>query len=510
MLLPSITITRTCGGKSATTKKQNMALIDFRNLGIVIGFIIFFSCTYILASEYLTLIPSKGEVLVFRRGVKRPLAAPRDEESNATNFPIPHHQAHASSSTQEVEKDVNSGKPTIAFHWRNLCYDITIKGENRRILNNVNGWVKPGTLTALMVRKYLVYLVSPETCFLGLLLTTQQGATGAGKTTLLDVLADRVTMGIVTGDVLLNGHPRGNSFQRKTGYVQQQDIHLETSTVREALIFSAELRQPPTVSQQDKLAHVEEILRLLEMDNYADAVVGVPGEGEYILCPIAGTNINQLAGLNVEQRKRLTIGVELAGKPEFLVFLDEPTSGLDSQTAWSIATLIRKLANHGQAILCTIHQPSAILFQQFDRLLLLAKGGNTVYFGDIGQNSRTMIDYFEKYGAPSCGEDENPAEWMLHAIGAAPGAHTDRDWPQTWRESSEFTAAQKELEQLAALKATTPNPEGGPEFNTTYAATFQQQLWTCTKRVFQQYWRTPSYIYAKLGLCLGTVSFFSI
>jgi ABC-type multidrug transport system ATPase subunit len=81
----------------------------------------------------------------------------------------------------------------------------------------------------------------------------------------------------------------------------------------------------------------------------------------------------KLAGLNVEQRKRLTIGVELAAKPGLLLFLDEPTSGLDSQTAWSIATLIRKLANNGQAILCTIHQPSGILFQQFDRLLLLAK-----------------------------------------------------------------------------------------------------------------------------------------
>ena len=79
-------------------------------------------------------------------------------------------------------------------------------------------------------------------------------------------------------------------------------------------------------------------------------------------------------GLNVEQRKRLTIGVELAAKPQLLLFLDEPTSGLDSQTAWSICSLIRKLAENGQAILCTIHQPSAILFQRFDRLLLLAKG----------------------------------------------------------------------------------------------------------------------------------------
>lgn len=118
-------------------------------------------------------------------------------------------------------------------------------------------------------------------------------------------------------------------------------------------------------------------------------------------------------GLNVEQRKRLTIGVELAAKPALLLFLDEPTSGLDSQTAWSICALLRKLADNGQAILCTIHQPSAILFQEFDRLLFLAAGGKTVYFGEIGEDSKTMISYFERNGSRIFAADENPAEVML-------------------------------------------------------------------------------------------------
>jgi ATP-binding cassette, subfamily G (WHITE), member 2, PDR len=118
-------------------------------------------------------------------------------------------------------------------------------------------------------------------------------------------------------------------------------------------------------------------------------------------------------GLNVEQRKRLTIGVELAAKPALLLFLDEPTSGLDSQTAWSICALLRKLADNGQAILCTIHQPSAILFQEFDRLLFLAAGGKTVYFGEIGEDSKTMISYFERNGSRTFAADENPAEVML-------------------------------------------------------------------------------------------------
>jgi ATP-binding cassette subfamily G (WHITE) protein 2 (PDR) len=148
-----------------------------------------------------------------------------------------------------------------------------------------------------------------------------------------------------------------DSLQRKTGYVQQQDLHLPTATVRETLEFSALLRQPSRYSKQEKLAYVDEVVNMLEMQSYKDAVVGTPGEG-----------------LNVEQRKRLTIGVELVARPALLLFLDEPTSGLDSRTSWSIVNLLTKLSKSGQAVLCTIHQPSAILFQRFDRLLLLAKG----------------------------------------------------------------------------------------------------------------------------------------
>jgi ATP-binding cassette subfamily G (WHITE) protein 2 (PDR) len=106
-----------------------------------------------------------------------------------------------------------------------------------------------------------------------------QGVSGAGKTTLLDVLATRVTMGVVTGEMLVDGRQRDLSFQRKTGYVQQQDLHLSTSTVREALVFSALLRQPAHVPRHEKIEYVDQVIKLLEMEEYADAVVGVPGEG---------------------------------------------------------------------------------------------------------------------------------------------------------------------------------------------------------------------------------------
>ncbi|KAK8195678.1 ABC-2 type transporter-domain-containing protein [Phyllosticta capitalensis] len=429
----------------------------WRNIGILFAFMIFFLCTYLGATEFISAKKSKGEVLVFRRG-QIPPSVGADEES-------------AGGSKQVVEKgmgiqrDVSAviARQTAIFHWEDMCYDIKIKGQDRRILDHVDGWVKPGTLTALM------------------------GVSGAGKTTLLDVLATRVTMGVITGNAFVDGRQRDASFQRKTGYVQQQDLHLSTSTVREALNFSALLRQPAHVPRQEKLDYVDEVIKLLDMEPYADAVVGVPGEG-----------------LNVEQRKRLTIGVELAAKPQLLLFLDEPTSGLDSQTSWAICDLMEKLTKNGQAVLCTIHQPSAMLFQRFDRLLFLAKGGKTVYFGEIGENSHVLTSYFERNGAHPCPTEANPAEWMLEVIGAAPGSHTEIDWHQTWRDSAEYAGVKKELSEMREKLPQTTQPSSSDDQTSfrEFAAPLWEQTWEVTKRVFEQYWRTPSYIYAKFALVM--------
>ncbi|KAL0933734.1 ABC transporter CDR4-like protein 3 [Colletotrichum truncatum] len=437
----------------------------WRNFGILIAFMMFFLFTYMVTAELVSEKKSKGEVLVFRRGHK-PAALKEKHSDDPEDIRVGPVTTADRNRVSEKGGGGNIEEQKSTFHWNDVCYEVQIKKETRRILDHVDGWVKPGTLTALM------------------------GVSGAGKTTLLDCLADRTSMGVITGEMLVDGYHRDASFQRKTGYVQQQDLHLQTTTVREALNFSALLRQPAHVPKQEKLDYVEEVIKLLDMEEYADAVVGVPGEG-----------------LNVEQRKRLTIGVELVAKPPLLLFVDEPTSGLDSQTSWAILDLLEKLTKSGQAILCTIHQPSAMLFQRFDRLLFLAKGGKTVYFGDIGENSKVMTSYFERNGGFPCPADANPAEWMLEVIGAAPGSHTDVDWHQAWRNSAEYGEVKKELQRL--------KDERGPEMHATqdkasyreFAAPFFGQLKEVTHRVFQQYWRTPSYIYAKAALCTLVAAF---
>lgn len=165
----------------------------WRNFGILITFLVFFMAVYFTATELNSKTSSKAEVLVFQRGrVPAHLESGVDRSAMNEELAVPEKDAQGTDTTTALEPQ------TDIFTWRDVVYDIEIKGEPRRLLDHVTGWVKPGTLTALM------------------------GVSGAGKTTLLDALAQRTSMGVITGDMFVNGKPLDASFQRKTGYVQQQ------------------------------------------------------------------------------------------------------------------------------------------------------------------------------------------------------------------------------------------------------------------------------------------------
>jgi len=364
----------------------------WRNFGIIIALIVGFLITNATLGEWLTFGAGGNTAKVFQKPNKE-----RDELNAAL---VSKRDTRRSTKGDSAASEMNINSKAI-LTWEGLNYDVPTPAGQLRLLNNIYGYVKPGELTALM------------------------GASGAGKTTLLDVLASRKNIGVISGDVLVDGIKPGTAFQRGTSYAEQLDVHESTQTVREALRFSADLRQPFDVPQEEKYAYVEEVLSLLEMEDMADAIIGEPE-----------------SGLAVEQRKRVTIGVELAAKPELLLFLDEPTSGLDSQSAFNIVRFLKKLASAGQAILCTIHQPNAALFENFDRLLLLQRGGQTVYFGDIGKDACVLIDYLRRHGA-NCPPDANPAEYMLVSFypvsyiesssNTFAGCHRSRSSTKSWR-----------------------------------------------------------------------------
>ncbi|ETW86786.1 ABC transporter [Heterobasidion irregulare TC 32-1] len=412
-----------------------------RNFVVVLGFMIFFWITQVIAIEYWPQPIGGGGVAYFaresseRKKLNDALRARKAEKAARER----EEKARAIEGTKET-RDLSKFSDRKVFTWERVNYHVPVAGGTAQLLTNVYGYVRPGTLTALM------------------------GASGAGKTTCLDVLAQRKNIGVVSGDILVDGKPLDFDFARGTAYAEQMDVHEGTATIREAMRFSAYLRQPKEVPKEEKDAYVEDMIELLELQDLADALVYT---------------------LGVEARKRLTIGVELASKPELLLFLDEPTSGLDAQSAWNLVRFLRKLADNGQAILCTIHQPSALLFESFDRLLLLARGGNTIYFGDIGEDAHIMRDYFARNGA-ECPHNVNPAEFMLEAIGAGVTPRIgNRDWKDIWLESPE---CQRAKDEILALK----------EQAIAHATPMWYQLKVVVDRNTHALWRSPAYVFTRL------------
>jgi ATP-binding cassette subfamily G (WHITE) protein 2 (SNQ2) len=167
------------------------------------------------------------------------------------------------------------------------------------------------------------------------------------------------------------------------------------------------------------------------------------------------------------------------------------SSGLDGQSAYNIVRFLRKLAAAGQAILCTIHQPNALLFEQFDRLLLLERGGRTVYFGPIGKDSQHLVDYFRENGA-DCPPNANPAEYMLDAIGAGSQKRVGpTDWADLYLESSLFKENKAEIQRLKEQSAAEFKED--TTITSVYATPVSYQLRVVVKRTFLSFWRMPDY-----------------
>ncbi|CDS13463.1 hypothetical protein LRAMOSA05639 [Lichtheimia ramosa] len=418
--------------RSALSYEPNLLWPDFL---VLLGFGLLFIVVNSLCMEYFSTSKGGAVTKLYLPGKAPKPRTPEEEDERRRR------QA-------DITSKMDSISTGTTFSWQSVNYQVPFKGGPLQLLNDVSGIVKPGHLTALM------------------------GSSGAGKTTLLDVLARRKTIGQVQGRMYLNGEALLSDFDRITGYCEQMDIHQPAVTVREALRFSAYLRQDADVPKQEKDDYVEQIIQLLEMDDIADAQIGELDHG---------------SGISIEERKRLTIAMELVAKPQ-LIFLDEPTSGLDAQSSYNIVRFIRKLADAGWPVLCTIHQPSAILFEHFDHLLLLVRGGKTAYYGEIGPDARTMIDYFESNGGPKCTPDANPAEYILEVVGAGTAGKAKRDWAEVWANSKEAKALEEELEHIHNTADQHPKRKA-----LTYATSFWYQFYMVNKRMALVYWRSPDY-----------------
>ncbi|CAF1354086.1 unnamed protein product [Rotaria magnacalcarata] len=250
-------------------------------------------------------------------------------------------------------------------NWYNYFIPFCLKSQQKQILYNVSGIFKPG-MNAIM------------------------GPTGSGKSTLLDILGNRKDRQGLTGELLLDGQPYRQDFNSRIGYVVQDDILSETLSVRENLMFSANLRLPRNITFKAKMNIVNLVISQLELEKCADSKIG------------AHSNRKVSGG----ERKRTNIGMELILSPTVLL-LDEPTSGLDSSTANNVIECLSQLSQRGHTIIFSIHQPRYSIFKLFDNLLLIG-AGHCVYHG----SASGILPFFSSIGF-TCEEHDNPADFIL-------------------------------------------------------------------------------------------------
>ncbi|RXW15568.1 hypothetical protein EST38_g10280 [Candolleomyces aberdarensis] len=305
------------------------------------------------------------------------------------------------------------GKARVAVSWSNLSYTVPSgskrsalalfrnrkkdgsgASEDKAILDNITGTVRAGQMMAIL------------------------GPSGAGKTTLVEILAGKSKIGVTAGSVTFPLQSSEGRTSPRIGFVPQQDILPATLTVFETLLFAARLRLPENVPDTEKHQRVLDLLQKLGIDHIKDTRIGDVTGGK-------------ARGISGGEMRRVTIGLELISEPDVLL-LDEPTSGLDSVSAARIANVLHAIAHdpvNPVPVIASIHQPSSLLYQKFDLILLLSHG-RALYSGPGGFEP---VHHFKRTGdgtVPEYQEGYNVAEYLLDVASDPPvslfpmGEHT--------------------------------------------------------------------------------------
>ncbi|KAL2742768.1 hypothetical protein V1477_008257 [Vespula maculifrons] len=352
----------------------------------------------------------------------------------------------------------------IDIQFFDLVYEVQdgFRGSKKQILKGINGLFKSGDLTAIM------------------------GPSGAGKSTLLNILTgfkqDKSMKGKINYLNNKGNNETWNEYKKYSCYILQEDQLPNLFTVNEAMIISTNLKLGNNLNRKAKQILIDDILDTLD------------------LIHTKNTRTNKLSG---GQKKRLSIALELVDNPP-VMFLDEPTTGLDSSSSLQCVTMLQKLAKGGRTIICTIHQPSAVIYMMFDHVYLLADG-RCMYEGA----AKNTIDYFAQLGL-HCPKYHNPADYMLEIVSNEYGNFNDQ-LVATIENNKTIWRAKSSMKNQSIIDDNGIKDYKREEKTTVLINTPSEftRFWILLNRCFVQFYRDWTLSYLKLlvhfsvGLFLG-------
>ncbi|XP_022152877.1 ABC transporter G family member 28 isoform X2 [Momordica charantia] len=332
-------------------------------------------------------------------------------------------------------------RPTIEVAFKDLT--LTLKGKKKHLMRCVTGKIMPGRVSAVM------------------------GPSGAGKTTFLSALAGKVTGCTMSGMILINGKAESiHSYKKIIGFVPQDDIVHGNLTVEENLWFSARCRLSADLLKPEKVLVVERVIESLGLQPVRDSLVGTV----------------EKRGISGGQRKRVNVGLEMVMEPSLLI-LDEPTSGLDSSSSQLLLKALRREALEGVNISMVVHQPSYTLFRMFDELILLAKGGLTVYHGPV----KKVEEYFASLGI-TVPERVNPPDYFIDILEGMVKPTTTtgityKQLPVRWMLHNGYPVPMDMLQSIEGMAASAAenSSHGGAGESSAESQSFAGEFWQDVK-----------------------------
>eukprot|EP01114_Cavostelium_apophysatum_P015588 TRINITY_DN4279_c0_g1_i1.p1 TRINITY_DN4279_c0_g1~~TRINITY_DN4279_c0_g1_i1.p1 ORF type:complete len:767 (-),score=153.56 TRINITY_DN4279_c0_g1_i1:58-2358(-) len=312
------------------------------------------------------------------------------------------------------------------------------------------------------------------------------GPSGAGKSSLMNALLGKISLS--GGSIKVNGHNLKTNMKKSIGFVPQDDVMLTNMTVRNVLMHSALTRLPTSYTLAKRTAVVDEVIQILQLEGVENTIIGD----------------NDKRGISGGERKRVNVGIELVSEPRAL-FLDEPTTGLDSAVAKDLCQHLKNVTRkRNLTTVAVLHQPRYDIFLMYDDVILLGRGGRTVYSGPANR----ALEYFSSIGF-ECPEHVNPADFYLDVISGLVPHKSDGpvDLFKIWEEhQSEYDEMRQKIsEEFASTK--------GQRFKAKYPNSFWQFLVFLKRALLQNIynWNTRT-IDCALNIAAGIVvgiAFFS-